>query len=104
MLSKPANCTIWMILGDSTMVSAIPNATQAEPVTQSTETSAQKPAQAAPRPSGGDSVQLSKAAQAVLAVAQELKETNAQTVQEAGHGDLQAQRLLAKQADAKLAD
>ncbi len=43
-------------------------------------------------------VQLSKAAQATLATLQETTETNAQTVKEASHGDLQAKTLLAKEA------
>jgi hypothetical protein len=44
---------------------------------------------------------LSKAAQAALATLQELTETPTQTANEASHGDLQAQRLLAKEAAAK---
>ena len=42
-----------------------------------------------------DTVQLSAAA---LAALQEARETPAQTAKEAGHGDLQAKHLLAKQA------
>jgi len=37
----------------------------------------------------------------MVAALQEAKETSAQTAQEAAHGDLQAQRLLAKEAAAK---
>ncbi len=45
------------------MISGIPNATQTEPVVQSTETSNQKPTKAEPQSAAGtDSVQLSKAA------------------------------------------
>jgi hypothetical protein len=43
-------------------------------------------------------VQLSAAAQSAL---REATETPAQTAKEAGHGDAQAKRLLAKQAAAK---
>jgi hypothetical protein len=45
--------------------------------------------------------QLSKAAQATLAALEEATETPAQTAKEAGSGDLQAQRLLAKEAAKK---
>jgi hypothetical protein len=45
-----------------------------------------------------DSVQLSSAAQAAL---QEAMETPAQTAKEAGKGDAQAKRLLAREAAAK---
>jgi hypothetical protein len=84
------------------MVSAISNATQTQPVAQSTGVSTQKPTQSKPQSAAStDSVQLSKAAQAMLAALQEARETPAQTAKEAGHGDLQAQRLLAKEASAK---
>jgi hypothetical protein len=86
------------------MVSAISNATQTQPVAQSTGTSAQKPAQSKPQSATTtDSVQLSQAAQAMLAALQEARETPAQTAQEASLGDLQAKRLLAKEAAAKSA-
>jgi len=84
------------------MVSSISNAVQTQPVAQSTETPAKKPAQPAPQSSAsGDSVHLSQAAQAMLATMQESRETAAQTAKEAGNGDRQAQRLLAKEAAAK---
>jgi len=85
------------------MVSAISNATQTQPVAQSTGTSTQKPT-TQPKPQSAtstDSVQLSQAAQAMLAALQEARETPAQTAKEAGLGDLQAKRLLAKEAAAK---
>ena len=44
-----------------------------------------------------DTVQLTAAAQAQAAAIKELSETRAQTGQEANGGDLQAQRLLAKE-------
>lgn len=85
------------------MISAIPNATQTEPVVQPNGTSTQKPTKAEPQSAPGtDSVQLSKTAQVTLAALKEVTETTAQTAQEASHGDLQAQRLLAKEAAAKL--
>jgi hypothetical protein len=84
------------------MVSAISNATQTEPVAQATGTSTQKATQVEPQSTGvTDSVQLSKAAQATLAAVQEARETPSQTAKEAGHGDLQAVRLLARELAAK---
>jgi hypothetical protein len=84
------------------MVSAISNAAQTQPVAQSTETSAQKPTQSKPQSATTtDSVQLSQTAQAMLATLQEAGETPAQTAKEASLGDLQAKRLLAKEAAAK---
>jgi hypothetical protein len=58
-----------------------------------------KPAQpspqaAKPQPAPADTVTLSSAASA----RQELTETSAQTAREASHGDIQAKRLLAKEA------
>ena len=84
------------------MTSAISNVTQTQPVAPSTRTSTQKPTQSGP-PSATvtDLVQLSQAAQAMLAALQEATETPAQTAKEAGNGDLQAQRLLAKEAAAR---
>ena len=80
------------------MVSAISSATQTQPVARSTETSTQKPTRPQPKAAATDSVQLSAAAQAALAALLEATETPAQTAQEAGQGDLQAQRLLAKES------
>jgi hypothetical protein len=66
--------------------------------------STQKPTQSKPQSATStDSVQLSQAAQAMLAALQEASETPAQTAQEASLGDLQAKRLLAKEAAAKSA-
>jgi hypothetical protein len=84
------------------MVSAISNVTQPPPVAKPTGTSTEKPTQSQPQSvTSKDSIQLSKAAQTILAALQEATETPAQTATEAGHGDLQAQRLLAKQAAAR---
>ncbi len=84
------------------MISAVANAAPAEPVAQSPGTSTQKPApSASPSATNTDSVQLSKAAQAALAVLAEATETPTQTAKEAGHGDLQAQRLLARETATK---
>jgi hypothetical protein len=86
------------------MVDAISNATPAQPVSQPAKTSAQKPDQSEPQPTTStDSVQLSGAAQAIAAAIQESRETQAQTAQEAGHGDVQAVRLLAKEVAAESA-
>jgi hypothetical protein len=81
------------------MISGISNATPAQPVTPSRETSNQKPVQSKTEPA--DSIQLSPAAQARIAALHEARETSQQTGQEANRGDLQAQRLLAKEAAAK---
>jgi pyocin large subunit-like protein len=84
------------------MVSPITNATQAQPVAPSTGTATQKPTQSKPQSAAKtDSVQLSTAAQATLAALHENTETPAQTATEAGSGDPQAQRLLAKEAASK---
>ncbi len=84
------------------MINAVSNATQAEPVHQSAGTSTQSQNQPEPKSTSAvDSVHLSQAAQTTLAVLQEARETPTQTAKEAGHGDLQAQHLLAKEAAAK---
>ena len=80
------------------MISAVTSATHTQPVAQSQST-ASSPA----KTQGGatakpDTAQLSSAAQAALT---EATETPAQTAKEAGGGDIQAQRLLAKEAAAK---
>jgi hypothetical protein len=54
----------------------------------------QKPTQSQPSPAPADTVQISNAAKAAL---QEATETRAQTAQEAGKGDIQAQRLLIRE-------
>ncbi len=79
------------------MIDPVSNVTQTQPAA-----STQKPAQSKPKSTTGtDSVQLSQASQAALAALKETTETAAQTATEAGHGDRQAQRLLAKEAAAK---
>jgi hypothetical protein len=84
------------------MVNATSNVTQTQPVAQSTKPSTQKPTQPEPKSvTITDSVQLSKAGQAMLAAVQESIETPAQTAKEARGGDLQAQRVLAKEAASK---
>jgi hypothetical protein len=62
-----------------------------------------KPAQPQPAKAATDTVQLSAAAQAQAAALKELRETRNQTAQEAHGGDLQAQRLLAKENSAQIA-
>jgi hypothetical protein len=83
------------------MVSPVSNASQTQPVAQSQQPTAPKPAPAATEPTNTDSVTLSPAAQAVAAALKEFTETSTQTAQEAGHGDRQAQRLLAKETAAE---
>jgi hypothetical protein len=84
------------------MVSAISYATQTQGVAQSTGASTPKPTQSKPQSATTkDTVQLSSVAQAMLAAVQEATETPVQTAQEATGGDLQAQRLLAKEAPVK---
>jgi hypothetical protein len=80
------------------MIEATAKAVHTQPVTQSKGAPAQKPAKPAPTPASTDSVQLSSAAQTRLAAIQEVRETSAQTSQEAAKGDHQAQRLLARES------
>ena len=84
------------------MINPLSNTTPTQPVIQPTGASPYNTNQShAPSAASGDSVQLSKAAQASLAVVQEASETSTQTIKEAGQGDLQAQRLLSKEAAEK---
>ena len=74
------------------MVSAISNATQTQPVAQSTGTSTQKPT-TQPKPQSAtstDSVQLSQAAQAMLAALQEASPTFSHSASRCGAGTLPA--------------
>jgi hypothetical protein len=83
------------------MISAISSATDIQRVSPSTKTSPQSKTQSgSSSTSGADSVQLSATAQAVAAAIQESRETSVQTAKEAGQGDIQAQRLLAREAAA----
>ncbi|MDA8325323.1 MAG: hypothetical protein M0033_03805 [Nitrospiraceae bacterium] len=70
-------------------------AVQPKPVEINTNTAKSKPKQAP-----NEIVQISSAAQAAL---KELTETQEQTVKEANSGDIQAKRLLAKEASEKAA-
>ena len=83
------------------MINPVSSATQAQNVIQtasvnqkSAQPTPQPAAQPAAQPVATDTVQISSAAKAM----QETNETPAQTVQEAGKGDHQAQRLLAREA------
>jgi hypothetical protein len=79
------------------MINPVSSATQAQNVIQTAsvnQKSAQPTPQPAAQPVATDTVQISSAAKAM----QETNETPAQTVQEAGKGDHQAQRLLAREA------
>jgi|ERR1017187_3947043 hypothetical protein len=84
----------------SEMLSAITNVAHSQ-----TDSSAQKQpqpkSQSTTTSSSTDTVQLSSAAQAALAAVKEAQETPAQTAKEAGGGDPQARRLLAREAAAK---
>ena len=83
------------------MVSSITSASHAQPA--AVPVTPHKPAQSKRQPAAAasDSVQLSSAARARLAAMQEATETTAQTAKEANSGDLQAQRLQAREAAAK---
>jgi hypothetical protein len=74
------------------------SAVQAAP--QPTEVRPKAPPEPQSQPVPTDTVQLSRAA---LAALEEATETSAQTAKEARGGDLQAKKLLAKQAAAKAA-
>ncbi len=82
------------------MIRPVSNAIQAQPPVNSTPVN-QQPAQPKPQPVAADTVKISSAA---LAAFQEATETSVQTTKEAAKGDLQAQRLLAKEAAAKEAE
>ena len=84
------------------MAITISNVTHATPVAPSKGTPAPRATQPKPQPAvSPDTVQLTGPAQAALAALKETRETPAQTAKEAGQGDRQAQRLLAKEAAAK---
>ena len=73
------------------MVSAISNATQTQPVAQSMGASTQKPTQSKPQSATSmDSVQLSQAAQAMLAALQEASPTFSHSASRCGAGTLPA--------------
>jgi|HubBroStandDraft_3_1064219.scaffolds.fasta_scaffold129419_2 hypothetical protein len=73
-----------------TNVTPAPAADQPKP----TQSAAQPAPKAKSQPAPTDTVTLSAAA----STRQELTETSAQTAKEASHGDIQAKRLLAKEA------
>jgi hypothetical protein len=82
------------------MSDRVGNVTQvqaAQAVPQPQDARAKAP-ESRPQPVPQDSVQLSSAAQSAL---RESMETPAQTAKEAGSGDMQAKRLLAKEEAAK---
>jgi hypothetical protein len=79
------------------MSDPVSSVTQAQVATQATDVRAKAP-DPRPQPVPSETVQLSSAAQAAL---QEAVETQAQTAKEAGKGDLQAKRLLAKETAAQ---
>jgi hypothetical protein len=75
-------------------MSDITSVTQTPPAVQDTSVS-QKPVESKPQPSVLDTVQISTSAKGMM---QEAMESRAQTVQEASKGDMQAQRLQAREA------
>lgn len=79
------------------MISAISNGASVQP----TRSSVPPQTHSRPKPSstnsGGDSVRLSKAAQAAMAAAQQSRKTSSQTARQASGGDIQASRLLANE-------
>jgi hypothetical protein len=77
---------------------AAPTPDAAKPVTSGPKSAAGQAPASNPAPT--DTVKISTAAQKA---SQEAQETPAQTAKEAGHGDQQAIRLLAKQAAVKKA-
>jgi hypothetical protein len=76
------------------MSDPVGSVTQTQAVAQAADVRAKAP-DPPPQPVPSDTVQLSSAARAAL---QEAAETPAQTAKEAAAGDLQAKRLLARQA------
>jgi hypothetical protein len=80
------------------MISAISSATPSHAAAQ--PQAATQPAQAKPQPAPTDTVQISSEAKQIL---QESIETPVQTAKEAAGGDLQARRLVAREAAAKAA-
>jgi hypothetical protein len=85
------------IRGFSQMVSPVTSATKVQAQAAVQPSAARQPAAAGkPQPAATDTVKISVAAQAL----QEATETQAQTTKEAGAGDVQAQRLQAKEAAA----
>jgi hypothetical protein len=79
------------------MSDPVGSVTQTQVAASATDVRQQAP-EPRPQPVPNDTVQLSSAAQAAL---REALETPAQTAKEAGTGDMQAKRLLAKEAAAK---
>jgi hypothetical protein len=86
------------------MINPISTLSPASQVTDSVKVSPKTPITKAPvHPTGGgaDGITLSSTAKAYAAALQESRETPTQTAQEAQKGDLQARRLLAREAYAK---
>jgi len=79
------------------MVNSISNAAPTQAIVQPTAVSKTSPTASTTKTSAApvDTVQISNAAVAAL---KEAQETPAQTAKEAGAGDVQAKRLLAKEA------
>jgi hypothetical protein len=82
------------------MVTPISNTTPAQPLTPAQASSHQSDTSKT-KPATADTVHLSSAAQSLL---QEATESAAQTAKEAGAGDIQAQKLLAKETAERSAE
>ena len=86
-------------------ISTVASAPPAAPVATDSQKTSSAPKAAASSPAPTDTVQLSSTAQAQLSAlqsaVQEASETPEQTLQEAMGGDTQAQRLLAREAQAE---
>jgi len=80
------------------MIRSVSNATHAQVAAQPQATAAKQPVQTKPQPASTDTVQISVAAQAL----KEAIENPVQTAREAARGDLQAKRLLAREAADKV--
>ncbi|MDA8091597.1 MAG: hypothetical protein M0Z61_15420 [Nitrospiraceae bacterium] len=90
------------------MVNSVSTATSTEPASQPKPVEANaKVTTSKPQQAPNETVSISSAAQKALSAAQsalkELTETQAETTKEANTGDLQAKRLLAKEAAEKAA-
>ena len=88
------------------MTNSIASVTHTQPAAPVQQPASRTSTQTKPKPAKAatDTVQLSAAAQAQSAAIKELRETSNQTAQEAHSGDIQAQRLLAKENAAQNAN
>ena len=97
MLIDRGPCAVTKVKETVDMSDSVGSVTQIQATEQVAEARAKAP-ESRPQPVPIDKVQLSSAAQAAL---REAVETPAQTAKEAGSGDMQARRMLAKQEASK---